>query len=82
MATDTQLLLHETRAGEKRAFEPIDPERVTIYLCGPTVYNFVHIGNARPPVVLWGCFEKCFGTPYHIGALAVGMPVIRSILEA
>ncbi|PIV33042.1 MAG: cysteine--tRNA ligase [Lysobacterales bacterium CG02_land_8_20_14_3_00_62_12] len=32
-------------------FEPADPERVTLYVCGPTVYNYVHIGNARPPVV-------------------------------
>jgi cysteinyl-tRNA synthetase len=33
------------------AFEPLDPQRVTMYLCGPTVYNYVHIGNARGPVV-------------------------------
>lgn len=32
-------------------FVPLDPDRVTVYLCGPTVYNFVHIGNARGPVV-------------------------------
>ncbi len=32
-------------------FVPLDPERVTMYLCGPTVYNYVHIGNARGPVV-------------------------------
>jgi len=32
-------------------FVPLDPNRVTVYLCGPTVYNFVHIGNARGPVV-------------------------------
>jgi cysteinyl-tRNA synthetase len=32
-------------------FEPQDPQRVTMYVCGPTVYNYVHIGNARPPVV-------------------------------
>ena len=32
-------------------FVPLDPQRVTMYVCGPTVYNFVHIGNARPPVV-------------------------------
>ncbi len=33
------------------AFEPLDPARATMYLCGPTVYNYVHIGNARGPVV-------------------------------
>jgi cysteinyl-tRNA synthetase len=32
-------------------FAPLDPNRVTVYLCGPTVYNYVHIGNARGPVV-------------------------------
>ncbi len=32
-------------------FSPLDPRRVTMYLCGPTVYNYVHIGNARGPVV-------------------------------
>src|SRR4249919_2724167 len=32
-------------------FAPLDPARVTMYVCGPTVYNYVHIGNARGPVV-------------------------------
>jgi len=35
----------------KQPFQPIDSERVTMYVCGPTVYNRVHIGNARPAVV-------------------------------
>ena len=35
----------------KEVFEPADPQRVTLYVCGPTVYNFAHIGNARPAVV-------------------------------
>jgi cysteinyl-tRNA synthetase len=43
--------LHDTRAREKRDFAPADPERVTMYVCGPTVYNRAHIGNARPAVV-------------------------------
>jgi cysteinyl-tRNA synthetase len=43
--------LHDTLRGEKVPFEPRDPERVTMYVCGPTVYNFAHIGNARPAVV-------------------------------
>ncbi|MEM7278819.1 MAG: cysteine--tRNA ligase [Pseudomonadota bacterium] len=45
------IFLHDTLAGKKREFIPQDPERVTMYLCGPTVYNFAHIGNARPAVV-------------------------------
>jgi len=32
-------------------FQPLDPDRVTMYVCGPTVYNYIHIGNARPAVV-------------------------------
>ncbi|MGN6424904.1 MAG: cysteine--tRNA ligase [Asticcacaulis sp.] len=45
------LRIHDTLRGEKIAFEPRDPKRVTLYVCGPTVYNYAHIGNARPVVV-------------------------------
>jgi len=45
------LTLHDTMTGEKRPFVPTDPKRVTMYVCGPTVYNFSHIGNFRPVVV-------------------------------
>jgi cysteinyl-tRNA synthetase len=45
------LVLHDTLSGDKRLFVPNDPKRVTMYVCGPTVYNYVHIGNARPVVV-------------------------------
>ena len=45
------LTLHDTLHREKRVFVPRDPERVTLYVCGPTVWDFAHIGNARPPVV-------------------------------
>ncbi|MCX7070339.1 MAG: cysteine--tRNA ligase [Gammaproteobacteria bacterium] len=43
--------LHNTLSGRKEAFVPLNPERVTMYVCGPTVYSFAHIGNARPAVV-------------------------------
>ena len=43
--------LHDTRRGELVALEPRDPGRVGIYACGPTVYNRIHVGNARPYVV-------------------------------
>ena len=43
--------LHDTMAREKRAFAPADPKRITMYVCGPTVYGRAHIGNARPAVV-------------------------------
>ena len=45
------LVLHNTLTRSRERFEPADPRRVTMYVCGPTVYNFAHIGNARPPVV-------------------------------
>ncbi|AGG88355.1 cysteine--tRNA ligase [Rhodanobacter denitrificans] len=43
--------LYNSLTRRTEPFAPLDPERVTIYLCGPTVYNYVHIGNARGPVV-------------------------------
>jgi cysteinyl-tRNA synthetase len=45
------LHIHDTLHRQKRAFSPRDPNRVTLYVCGPTVYDYAHIGNARPPVV-------------------------------
>ena len=43
--------LYDTYSREKRVFEPQDPSRVTMYVCGPTVYNRAHIGNFRPVIV-------------------------------
>src|ERR1041385_757505 len=43
--------LYDTLAREKREFVPTDPKRITMYVCGPTVYGRAHIGNARPAVV-------------------------------
>lgn len=45
------LLLYDTKAKEKRLFVPIDPSHVTIYVCGPTVYDRVHIGNGLSAVM-------------------------------
>ena len=45
------LHLYNTRLRDKELFKPQDPHRITMYVCGPTVYNRVHIGNARPAVV-------------------------------
>jgi cysteinyl-tRNA synthetase len=47
----TGIRLYDTMAREKRVFTPADPKRVTMYVCGPTVYGRAHIGNARPAVV-------------------------------
>ena len=46
-----ELKLYNSLTRQKQLFEPIDPQRITMYACGPTVYNYVHIGNARPAVV-------------------------------
>ena len=46
-----ELRLYNNLHRRLETFEPADPARVTMYLCGPTVYNYVHIGNARGPVV-------------------------------
>ncbi len=45
------LHIHDTLRREKRLFTPRNKDRVTLYVCGPTVYDYAHIGNARPPVV-------------------------------
>ena len=46
-----ELKVHNTLSGRKEIFRPLDPQRVTLYVCGPTVYGPVHIGNGRPAVV-------------------------------
>ena len=51
MTQSKQFYLYNTLKREKQVFEPQDPDRVTLYACGPTVYNYAHIGNARPAVI-------------------------------
>jgi cysteinyl-tRNA synthetase len=46
-----EIRLHDTLAGARRTLDPRDPGRVGLYACGPTVYNRIHVGNARPFVV-------------------------------
>ena len=43
--------LHNSKTRQREVFAPIDPENVRIYVCGPTVYDRAHLGNARPVVV-------------------------------
>ncbi len=57
-----ELKLYDTLTREKRPFKPIDPSRVRMYVCGPTVYDFAHIGNARPVIV----FDVLFRLLRHI----------------
>ncbi|HEV7256097.1 MAG TPA: cysteine--tRNA ligase [Mesorhizobium sp.] len=56
------LHLYNTLAREKQAFVPIDPQNVRMYVCGPTVYDFAHIGNARPAIV----FDVLFRLLRHL----------------
>ncbi len=51
MTQTKPLRLYNTLKREKQVFVPQDPNSVTLYACGPTVYNFAHIGNARPAVI-------------------------------
>jgi cysteinyl-tRNA synthetase len=52
MSSDAQTLrLYNTLSRKKEAFTPLDPANVRMYVCGPTVYDFAHIGNARPVIV-------------------------------
>src|SRR3954451_2201408 len=57
-----ELKLYDTLTREKRVFTPLDPERVRMYVCGPTVYDFAHIGNARPVIV----FDVLFRLLRHL----------------
>ena len=57
-----ELTLYDTLTREKRVFTPLDPARVRLYVCGPTVYDFAHIGNARPVIV----FDVLFRLLRHI----------------
>jgi cysteinyl-tRNA synthetase len=51
MSVSTPLKLYNTLSREREIFAPIDPDHVRLYACGPTVYDFAHIGNARPLIV-------------------------------
>lgn len=57
-----ELRLYDTLTKEKRRFAPLDPANVRMYVCGPTVYDFAHIGNARPVIV----FDVLFRLLRHL----------------
>jgi len=57
-----ELKLYDTLTREKRVFTPLDPSNVRMYVCGPTVYDFAHIGNARPVIV----FDVLFRLLRHV----------------
>src|SRR6202521_2814940 len=57
-----ELRLYNTLTRQKEPFRPLDPARVRMYVCGPTVYDFAHIGNARPVIV----FDVLFRLLRHL----------------
>jgi cysteinyl-tRNA synthetase len=59
------LVLYNTLARQKEAFTPAVPGQVTMYVCGPTVYSFPHIGNARPAVV-FDTLARLLRTRYRV----------------
>jgi cysteinyl-tRNA synthetase len=61
-ANPAQLRLYNTLTRRKEDFAPIDPRAVRLYVCGPTVYDFAHIGNARPVIV----FDVLFRLLRHV----------------
>jgi len=62
MAEAHPLMLYNTLTRRKEAFEPIDAKNVRMYVCGPTVYDYAHIGNARPVIV----FDVLFRLLRHL----------------
>ncbi len=60
--TTPQLTLYNTLTRSKQAFTPLDANNVRMYVCGPTVYDFAHIGNARPVIV----FDLLFRLLRHV----------------
>jgi cysteinyl-tRNA synthetase len=74
--TSSPLRLHNTLTREKAVFTPLDPANVRLYVCGPTVYDYAHIGNARPAIV----FDVLFRVLRHVyGAEAV--TYVRNITD-
>ena len=57
-----ELRLYDTLTRDKRVFTPLNPANVRMYVCGPTVYDFAHIGNARPVIV----FDVLFRLLRHL----------------
>ena len=67
MTSDRVIKLHNTKTRKKEVFAPIDTENVRMYVCGPTVYDRAHIGNARPVIVfdvLYRLLRDTYGTDH------------------
>ena len=78
------LVLHNTLTRRKEEFRPLDPARVRMYVCGPTVYNLAHIGNARPVIVfdlLFRLLRRLYGENHVVYARNI-TDVDDKIIEA
>ncbi|MEI9987408.1 MAG: cysteine--tRNA ligase [Aliidongia sp.] len=78
------LVLHNTLTRRKEDFRPLDPSRVRLYVCGPTVYSFAHIGNARPVIVfdlLFRLLRRLYGEDHVVYARNI-TDVDDKIIEA
>ncbi|HEX9237688.1 MAG TPA: cysteine--tRNA ligase [Xanthobacteraceae bacterium] len=71
-----ELKLYDTLTREKRVFTPLDTANVRMYVCGPTVYDFAHIGNVRPVIV----FDVLFRLLRHIYG-AAHVTYVRNITD-
>ena len=61
------LNLYDTFSNSKKKFEPINPKNIRMYVCGPTVYDYPHVGNARPVIVfdiLFRILQNIYGTEH------------------
>ncbi len=65
-----ELRLYDTLSRQKRVFTPLDQTNVRMYVCGPTVYDFAHIGNARPVIV----FDVLFRLLRHRYTVPIASP--------
>jgi cysteinyl-tRNA synthetase len=72
-----ELKLYDTLTREKRVFRPFDPSHVRMYVCGPTVYDFAHIGNARPVIV----FDVLFRLLRHLYPGEGRVKYVRNITD-
>src|SRR5947207_8086602 len=71
-----ELRLYDTLTREKRPFVPLDAHNVRMYVCGPTVYDFAHIGNTRPVIV----FDLLFRLLRHLHG-AEHVAYVRNITD-
>src|SRR6266700_251514 len=71
-----ELKLYNTASKAKEVFKPLDPKNVRMYVCGPTVYDFAHIGNARPVIV----FDVLFRLLRHLYGEA-SVTYVRNITD-